>query len=55
MLWMPLISDLTVGITPPVVLPPLDIEWVWYCHCLNPVRIFNLAVLSYSPVWLVRK
>lgn len=37
-LWMPLISDLMVGSTPPMVLPPLDIEWVWYCHTLNPVN-----------------
>ncbi|KAM6577902.1 hypothetical protein CsatB_029739 [Cannabis sativa] len=36
-LWMPLISDLTVGSTPPLILPPIDIEWVWFCHTLNPV------------------
>lgn len=36
-LWMPLISDLTVGSTPPVILPPVDVKWVWYCHTLNPV------------------
>ncbi|KAL0006106.1 hypothetical protein SO802_013667 [Lithocarpus litseifolius] len=37
-LWMPLISDLTVvGSTTPMVLPPLDVEWVWFCHTLNPV------------------
>ncbi|EOY11551.1 Uncharacterized protein TCM_026691 isoform 1 [Theobroma cacao] len=36
--WMPLISDLTVvGSTPPMVLPPFDVEWVWFCHTLNPV------------------
>lgn len=35
---MPLVSDLTVAAsTPPMVLPPLDIEWVWFCHTLNPV------------------
>lgn len=34
---MPLISDLMVGSTPPMVLPPFDIEWVWFCHTLNPV------------------
>lgn len=37
-LWMPLISDLSNGSTPPMILPPLDIEWVWYCHTLNPVN-----------------
>lgn len=36
-LWMPLISDLSTGSNPPMILPPLDIEWVWYCHTLNPV------------------
>ena len=36
-LWMPLIADLTVGSTPPLILPPIDIEWVWFCHTLNPV------------------
>ncbi|XVE89612.1 hypothetical protein DITRI_Ditri20bG0009800 [Diplodiscus trichospermus] len=36
--WMPLISDLTVeGSTSPMVLPPFDVEWVWFCHTLNPV------------------
>ncbi|CAK7340610.1 unnamed protein product [Dovyalis caffra] len=36
-LWMPLVSDLMVGSSPPMVLPPLDVEWVWFCHTLNPV------------------
>lgn len=36
-LWMPFISDLTVGSTPPRLMPPLDIQWVWHCHSLNPV------------------
>ncbi|PSS28839.1 Glycine-rich domain-containing protein [Actinidia chinensis var. chinensis] len=36
-LWMPLISDLTVGSNLQMVLPPIDIEWVWFCHTLNPV------------------
>ncbi|KAL7126513.1 hypothetical protein ABFS83_14G193000 [Erythranthe nasuta] len=35
-LWMPLIADLTTTSKPPMILPPLDIEWVWYCHTLNP-------------------
>ncbi|XP_059652364.1 uncharacterized protein LOC132299635 isoform X2 [Cornus florida] len=36
-LWMPLMSELTVGPNPPLIIPPLDIEWVWYCHTMNPV------------------
>ncbi|MCD9560217.1 hypothetical protein HAX54_018716 [Datura stramonium] len=38
-LWMPLISDLSNGSIPPMILPPLDIEWVWYCHTLNRVQL----------------
>ncbi|CAN0914127.1 Glycine-rich domain-containing protein 1 [Linum grandiflorum] len=42
-LWMPLVSELMingsssiVGSTVPMVLPPFDVEWVWFCHSLNP-------------------
>ncbi|KAH6805829.1 enolase [Perilla frutescens var. frutescens] len=34
-LWMPLIADLTTSSNPPMILPPLDVEWVWFCHTLN--------------------
>ncbi|KAM7273291.1 hypothetical protein ACFE04_027955 [Oxalis oulophora] len=35
--WMPLIAELSDGlIKPPAVIPPLDVEWVWFCHTLNP-------------------
>ncbi|XP_057778768.1 glycine-rich domain-containing protein 2 isoform X2 [Salvia miltiorrhiza] len=34
-IWMPLIADLTTGSKPPMILPPLDVEWVWFCHTLN--------------------
>ncbi|XP_057424744.1 uncharacterized protein LOC130718231 isoform X2 [Lotus japonicus] len=39
-LWMPLISDLTEvesSSAPLMILPPFDVEWVWFCHTLNPV------------------
>ncbi|KAJ9538272.1 hypothetical protein OSB04_031005 [Centaurea solstitialis] len=37
-LWMPLVSDLRAESgKPPMILPPLDVEWVWFCHSLNPV------------------
>ncbi|KAI7732363.1 hypothetical protein M8C21_033717 [Ambrosia artemisiifolia] len=37
-LWMPMVCDLTVESgKPPMILPPLDVEWVWFCHTLNPV------------------
>ncbi|XP_051144445.1 glycine-rich domain-containing protein 2 isoform X2 [Andrographis paniculata] len=29
-LWMPLISDLTTEQRPPMILPPLDVEWIKY-------------------------
>ncbi|GFP79169.1 hypothetical protein PHJA_000060400 [Phtheirospermum japonicum] len=35
-LWMPLIAELTAESKPPMILPPLDVEWVWFCHTLNP-------------------
>ncbi|KAG2695677.1 hypothetical protein I3760_07G023800 [Carya illinoinensis] len=48
-LWMPLVSDLTVvGSTPPLVLPPLDVEWVWFCHTLNPVSYRQYCELKFS-------
>jgi hypothetical protein len=44
-LWMPLVSDLTVvGSSPPMILPPLDVEWVWFCHTLNPVSPSYISV-----------
>ncbi|PON42631.1 Glycine-rich domain-containing protein-like [Parasponia andersonii] len=47
-LWMPLISDLTVGSTPPLILPPIDVEWVWFCHTLNPVRYREYCKSKFS-------
>ncbi|KNA14983.1 hypothetical protein SOVF_102110, partial [Spinacia oleracea] len=51
-LWMPLISDLTVGPNqrPPMILPPFDIEWVWYCHTLNPVHYKDYCKTRFSKV-----
>lgn len=45
-LWMPLIADLTTGSKPPMILPPLDIEWVWFCHTINPVIINTITPFS---------
>ncbi|KAJ9185959.1 hypothetical protein P3X46_005526 [Hevea brasiliensis] len=48
-LWMPLMSDLVVvGSTPPMVLPPFDIEWVWFCHTLNPVSYRQYCETRFS-------
>lgn len=42
---MPLIADLTTVSKPPMILPPLDVEWVWFCHTLNRVLKY---LLTYS-------
>ncbi|KAF8100596.1 hypothetical protein N665_0220s0001 [Sinapis alba] len=47
-LWMPLISDLTVGSKPLIILPPLDVEWVWFCHSLNPVSYRDYCQKRFS-------
>lgn len=47
-LWMPLISDLNVGLDALVILPPLDIEWVWYCHTLNPASYRQYCESKFS-------
>ncbi|KAK9735490.1 hypothetical protein RND81_04G208800 [Saponaria officinalis] len=51
-LWMPLLSDLTGGQNehPPMILPPFDIEWIWYCHTLNPVHYRNYCETRFSKV-----
>lgn len=46
-----MISDLTAESSkPPMILPPLDIEWVWFCHTLNPVCLTFLHCQSLT--WL---
>ncbi|KAG8363863.1 hypothetical protein BUALT_Bualt19G0066800 [Buddleja alternifolia] len=49
-LWMPLISDLTKGSNskPPMIVPPLDIEWVWYCHTLHPANYRDYCESRFS-------
>ena len=49
---MPLISDLTVGSKPPIILPPLDVEWVWFCHSLNPVTSLSFFFTIPKPKFL---
>lgn len=49
--WMPLISDLTVDTAPPPALvPPFDIEWVWFCHSLDPVHYREYCVSRFSKI-----
>lgn len=40
-------ANLTVSTKPPMVLPPLDVQWVWYCHTLNPVSVRNSKVIPF--------
>ncbi|PIN04956.1 hypothetical protein CDL12_22503 [Handroanthus impetiginosus] len=47
-LWMPLIADLTNGSKPPMILPPLDVEWVWYCHTLKPANYRHYCESRFS-------
>ncbi|KAL2469130.1 hypothetical protein Fot_50706 [Forsythia ovata] len=47
-LWMPLFADLISGSKPPMILPPLDIEWVWYCHTLNPTSYKHYCESRFS-------
>ncbi|KAK6911609.1 Glycine-rich domain-containing protein-like [Dillenia turbinata] len=50
-LWMPLISDLTVvGSKPPMVLPPFHVQWVWYCHTLDPVGYRQYCESRFSKI-----
>ncbi|CAM6070832.1 unnamed protein product [Sphagnum tenellum] len=41
--WMPLALDL-------LLLPPLDVQWVWHCHCLNPVGYRDYCIKKYGRV-----
>ncbi|CAM6045164.1 unnamed protein product [Sphagnum compactum] len=41
--WMPLALDL-------LLLPPLDVQWVWHCHCLNPVGYQDYCIKKYGRV-----
>ncbi|KAL3632200.1 hypothetical protein CASFOL_025184 [Castilleja foliolosa] len=47
-LWMPLLANLTTGPKPPMILPPLDIEWVWFCHTLNPTNYRDYCESRFS-------
>ncbi|KAF9604023.1 hypothetical protein IFM89_001383 [Coptis chinensis] len=47
-LWMPLISQVTVGGSSPILLPPLDVQWVWHCHTLSPVRYRQYCEVKFS-------
>jgi hypothetical protein len=33
-----------------LLLPPLDVQWVWHCHCLNPVGYRDYCIKKYGRV-----
>lgn len=46
--WLPLLakhSENPVSEDPIVV--PLDCEWIWHCHRLNPVRLLEINVFLF--------
>ncbi|CAM8963075.1 unnamed protein product [Rhodiola kirilowii] len=44
-LWLPLISEFTAA---PMILPPFDIEWVWFCHTLDQIGYRRYCELRFS-------
>ncbi|ONK61697.1 uncharacterized protein A4U43_C08F32630 [Asparagus officinalis] len=48
-LWMPLIADLIDS--PLMILPPADVNWIWYCHCLHdPAGYREYCALRFGAV-----
>eukprot|EP01018_Ginkgo_biloba_P027905 Gb_32386 [translate_table: standard] len=45
--WMPLAAEIAETET---VLPPLDVQWVWHCHCLNPNAYRQYCLSRFSKV-----
>ncbi|XP_039114218.1 uncharacterized protein LOC120249688 [Dioscorea cayenensis subsp. rotundata] len=47
--WLPLISGLVIGSSsPPSLLPPPDVHWVWLCHCFDPPRYRDYCVSRFG-------
>ncbi|GLJ10870.1 hypothetical protein SUGI_0136940 [Cryptomeria japonica] len=45
--WMPLAAELRQSQT---LLPPLDVQWVWHCHCLNPDAYQQYCTSHFSKI-----
>lgn len=45
--WMPLVAELGQSRT---LLPPLDVQWVWHCHCLNPDAYRRYCVSRFARI-----
>ncbi|XP_024394182.1 glycine-rich domain-containing protein 2 isoform X1 [Physcomitrium patens] len=55
--WMPLVADslkfdalLNVDSTGKSLLPPLDVQWIWHCHRLNPVVYRRYCIAKFGRV-----
>ncbi|KAG0613348.1 hypothetical protein M758_6G096300 [Ceratodon purpureus] len=55
--WMPLVADslkfdalLNVDSKGKSLLPPLDVQWVWHCHRLNPVGYRQYCITKFGRV-----
>ncbi|KAH9305591.1 hypothetical protein KI387_009995, partial [Taxus chinensis] len=46
-IWMPLAAEMGQS---QALLPPLDVQWVWHCHCLNPDAYQKFCVEQYSKI-----
>ncbi|PKA54940.1 hypothetical protein AXF42_Ash000776 [Apostasia shenzhenica] len=53
-IWMPMISDLSrESSSTPMIIPPADVDWIWLCHCLDPVHYQLCETLSPSKCQLL--
>jgi hypothetical protein len=50
--WLPLLdSEGKVAEEGLPLIPPLDCDWVWHCHRLNPVSLYSDNSSSYKLNW----
>ncbi|KAI0518630.1 hypothetical protein KFK09_006066 [Dendrobium nobile] len=50
-IWMPMMADLSSeSSSVPMLLPPLDVEWVWLCHCLDSEHYREYCVSKFGAV-----
>ncbi|XP_024014092.1 glycine-rich domain-containing protein 1 isoform X2 [Eutrema salsugineum] len=49
--WLPLLAKYSeASVSEGPLIPPLDCEWIWHCHRLNPVRYKSDCVQFYGRV-----
>jgi len=47
--WLPLLAKHTESpVTENPLVVPLDCEWIWHCHRLNPVSLSTVAKITYK-------